>query len=230
MKRTALLSSLIAIGLTAISLQPASAESFKDFQRRMLGFQGGSAGDYMTISNNMRVGINNAANQIQSRVSSGQMSPYQASALQNQLSNIQAMTSQAGADRVFSTAEVQNLLGNLQQVNSAIESSNGLALNPYFNGGYVNPVFNNYGAVSTYQQQLLNQINSARVSDAQRRAWLNEYNGFSPYISQRYMRGDYGNNKYVKRMVKLQQQIRENQRIAHRYDRNGDGRVDRKWR
>lgn len=230
MKRTAIVSGLVAIGLAAISMQPASAESFKDFQRRMLGFQGGAAGDYMTISNNMRVGINNASNQIQSRVASGQMSTYQASTLQNQLRNIDAMTAQAGADRVFSTAEVQNLLSNLQQVNSQIEMTNGVAVNPYFNGGFVNPVFNNYGAVSSYHQALLNQINASGVSNAQRQAWLNEYRQFSPYINQRYIRGDYGNNRYVKQMVRLQQKIRENKRIADRYDRNRDGRIDRRWR
>jgi hypothetical protein len=230
MNRTAILSSLVAIGLSAISLQPASAESFKDFQRRMLGFQGGAAGDYMTISNNMRVGINNAQNQLQSRVASGQMSSYQASMLQNQLRNIDAMTAQMGADRVYSTAEVQQLLSNLQNVNSQIENANSVSLNPMFNGGYVNPVFNNYNSVSAYQQQLLNQINSSRVSDAQRRAWLSEYRNFSPYINQRYINGNYGNNKYVRQMVKLQQRIRDNQRLADRYDRNNDGRVDRRWR
>jgi len=224
MKRTTFVSSLVAIGIAAIGLQPASAQSFWDIQKRMLGFQGGQAGDYMQISNNMRVGINNAQNSINNKVSSGQMNGYTASMLQNQLRNIDAMTQQMGADRVYSTSEVQQLLSNLQQVNSQIEASNSFAVNPYLGGGgFGYPVFNDYNSVYNYQQQLFNQINAARVSDAQRRAWLNDYRGFSPHINRREVRGNYRDNQYVKQMIKLQERIREQQRIADRdrHDRRG---------
>lgn len=239
MKGKTIVSSLVAIGITVLSLQPASAQSFFDVQN-MLRNQFSGGGNYAQVSNNINIGLSNVQNQLSAKMASGQMSSYEASLLQSRIQEIAAMSRALGADGRFTGGEVQQLLGEMNQLNaqlSAAGSFNGLGLNTYGTVGFgdiYHPTFNNFNAVAAYQQQLLNQINSNRWSEAQRRAWRNEYNSISPYINRRYISNNFANDRYVKRMIRLQQQIRDQQRIAERSDRWDDrydrGRRDNRWR
>ncbi len=234
MNRKRVISSLVAIGITALGLQPASAQSFRDVQN-FLRAQGGG-GSFNQVSNNINIGLNTVQSQISTKVASGQISSYDAAMLNSRVQEIAAMSRAMGADRQYSGSEVQQLLSEMNALNAQVSASNSFAafspygaVNPYAAGAYGIPTFNNFNAVQLYQQQLLNQINSNRFSAAQRQAWRNEYNSFAPFINQRYISGNFGNNQYVKRMIRLQQQIRDNQRIATRNDWRDDHRNDNRW-
>lgn len=229
MKRNTIISSLVAIGIAAIGLQPASAQSFAEMQN-FLRAQG-SGGSYAQVSNNINIGLNNVQNQISAKLASGQLSSYDASLLESRIQEVAAMSRALGSDGRYSSGEIQQLLSEMNQLNAQLSSTanfNGLGYNTFNTVGLGNnyynayPVFNNFNAVSAYQQQLLNQINSNRYSLAQRQMWRNEYNAISPYINRNYVSGNYGTNPYVRRMIKLQQQIRDNQRVADRHDRHWD--------
>lgn len=224
MKRKTIISSLVVIGIAALGMQPASAQNFWDTQNYLR--QHGSGGNFAQVSNNINVGLNNVQNQLSGKVASGQLSRYEASMLQSRIQEIAAMSRALGRDGRYSTGEVQQLLSEMNQLNAQLSSSGGFtglgfgsnyATTVGF-GDIYNPQFNNFNSVTAYQQQLLNQINSNRYSAAQRQIWRNEYNSFSPYISRTNMNGNYGNNPYLKRMTRLQTQIRDNQRIADRHD------------
>lgn len=223
MKRKTIISSLVAIGITAIGLQPASAQSFFEVQNYLRSQANG--GSYAQVSNNINIGLNNIQNQISAKLASGQLSSYDASLLESRIQEVAAMSRALGSDGRFSSGEIQQLLSEMNQLNvqlSAAGSFNGLGYGTYGTVGvipYTNPVFNNFNSVAAYQQQLLNQINSNRYSAAQRQAWRNQYNALSPYISRTYISGNYATNPYVRRMVRLQEQIRDSQRVAGRHDR-----------
>ena len=235
MKRNTIISSLVAIGIAAIGLQPASAQSFAEMQNYLRAQSNG--GGYAQVSNNINIGLNNVQNQISAKLASGQLSSYDASMLESRIQEVAAMSRALGSDGRYSSREIQQLLGEMNQLNVQLSSAggfNGLGYGTYNTVGFgnnfytPNPVFNNFNSVTAYQQQLLNQINSNRYSLAQRQMWRNEYNAISPYINRNYISGNYGTNPYVRRMIRLQQQIRDNQRVADRHDRNWDR--DHRWR
>ncbi|MBX9670356.1 MAG: hypothetical protein K2X93_22340 [Candidatus Obscuribacterales bacterium] len=221
MKREALLTALAALSITAAL--PAAAQSPWDYQRDAVRFHGGVGGDYNTVLNNMRSGMSNISGQINSQVAAGQMSGAQASMLMSQLRNLENMVMSMGSDRVFSTGEVQQMLANFNALSAQVSNTNSIAIPPlngaygYNNYGYPAVSFRDYNSVDLYRQQLLNQINAARISDALRRTFRNEYNSIAPYLNRRYVSGNYNNNQYVRKMIRLNERLRDNMRVADRH-------------
>ncbi len=223
MKRKALLTALAVLSITAAL--PAAAQSPWDYQRDVVRLQGGVGGDYNTVNNNMRVGLSNLTNQINSQAASGQISGSQAAMLMSQVRNLENMVMSMGSDRVFSSGEVQQMLADFNALSSQVSNYNSVAIPPLtrrygYNNNFGYPVsFRDYDSVDLYRQQLLNQINAARMSDTQRRTYRNEYNSLVPYLNRRYISGNYNNNQYVRRMKRLHERLTENQRVADRHHR-----------
>src|SRR5579885_1744873 len=125
MSKKAFLLMLTALSISIINHTPAGAENWAARQRAHA--EGGVAGDYNTINNNMRNGLHNISNQIQTNQASGKLTPQQAQMLRSQLRDLEAQSRSMGSDGIYTTAEVSNWLSQLSdlssQVNSAINGS-----------------------------------------------------------------------------------------------------------
>lgn len=222
LKRTLLGAALAVIGLLGTNLQAANAQNFWNLLQNSLGAQGGQAGDFNMIQNNVHVGLSNLTNQINAGASSGQLHPGEVSHFHAQVSNLAAQNANNAADGVYSTAEVSGWLAQLnsltQQVNSAIAQNNQYNSNfgygyPFGGAGaYGNPYFNDFNGFLNYRNDLQRQINAARVSQFERNQWRKEYNELARRVNRQNFKNK--NNKDLKQLVKLKEKIRKHQQIA----------------
>lgn len=245
-KNRIFLSSLTAFGLVALSFQPANAQNFLDYLRGIVRSQDGIAGNYGRIQSNIDMALSNSDARINSGVSSGRINPFEARQLRNQLNNLEAMSRSMGADGLFTTAEVNTIISQTGMLDNRIDTlarnGNNTASNYWDNrygtdlGYYDMPDFNNYNSVSSYKQNLLNRLNSARVSEAQKQAWRNQYNRISRQLTRDNLRNlnsqNSRNNMQLRQLVRLNNQIRNANRVAQneRRDRRDDHRDRDRWR
>jgi hypothetical protein len=238
-KKRIVLSSLAAFGLVALSLQPANAQNFLDYLRGVVRSEGGIAGNYGRIQSNFGMALNNSNARINSGVATGRINPFEARQLQNELANLEAMTQSMGADGLFTTAEVNTGIASIAALDSRINSmafSGNDVMTNYYDGdlgydigyGYDMPYFDNYNSVYAYQQAMLNQLNAARISQAQRNAWRNQYNALTRQLTRDNLRNlnraNSRNNAQLRQLVRLNNQIRNANRVAqsNRFDNRRD--------
>jgi|AGTN01.2.fsa_nt_gi hypothetical protein len=262
-KKRLVLSSLAAFGLVALSLQPANAQNFLDYLRGVVRSEGGIAGNYGQIQSNINMALSNSNARINVGVSNGRINPFEARQLHNELNTLEAMSSSMGRDGIFTTAEVNTIISQTglldNRINSFVNNGNNVVTNyrdDDFDYGYGTdlgyndmPYFDNFNSVYSYQQAMLNQLNAARISEAQRQAWRNQYNILSRQLTRDNLRSlnrqNSRNNAQLRQLVRLNNQIRNANRVAqnnfhnrrdndrrdnNRSDFNNRRDNDRRWR
>ncbi len=235
-RKKTVVSTLAALGIVAFGLQPANAQGFMDYLRGAVRAQGGVAGDFNVVNSNMRTGLNNLSAQIQSNQASGQLSYSEAAQMQARLSDLEGQSMNMGADGVYTTAEVQDFLSQLSNLSNQVNiySTNAnTAVIPGYGAGYGfrsgSVYLPNYDSVYNYQQNIWRDINNARVSEAMRRQWRNEYNDLHRYLTRQNLTNrDLRNNRELARLIALQERIRAEQRKYTASPRHWDG-VRHRW-
>lgn len=237
-KRRLVLSSLAAFGLVALSLQPANAQNFLDYLRGVVRSEGGIAGNYGHIRSNINLALSNSNARINAGVSNGRINPFEARRLRNELNNLEAMSAGMGSDGIFTTAEVSSIISQTglldNRINAFVHNGNNVVTNYWdddFDYGYGTdlgyydmPYFDNYNSVYSYQQAMLNSLNAARISEAQRQAWRNQYNMLTRRLTRESLRNlnrqNSRNNAQLRQLVRLNNQIRNANRVAENNFRN----------
>lgn len=212
-KKSFLSASVALIGVFAVNALPAHAQFFVNPYG-----DNRAAGNFHMVANNIAVGLSNVTNQINAGISSGQLSPSEASFLQSRVNDLQNQNAHMAADGVYSTSEVTNYLAQLDALNREVTGriNDSVTARNFGYGGYGGFYgdgynFQDYNSVLNFQNQLRNMIYGARVAPNYRNAWLNEYNSLQRRLTRQAFNRNFRNNNDLKQMVKLQQKIRKQQ-------------------
>lgn len=190
------------MGCSALGLQPASANDLSNILGRL---SGGNVnyGNQSQIQSNIQVGMTNLQTQIQQAVSTGRMSPIEASNINAEMNRASAMNNDFMRDGVYSASEVQQMLSEFTNLNNMVSAATSGSVNTnvgYGNRGYSNNV--GYGSNFGYGASRRDDSNLGYNS----RGYGNRY-GLNHSVGY----NGYGNNGYSNsNVVSLQSRISSN--------------------